>query len=172
MYFNLSSEAVARYWLSKGFFDSENDALRVAQSVFTERDLDPRVSLMEFIEKSIRDGRADETDIDRVKSAIHTGDWEAVMAVLGRINLIDGLSKGVVPGYGEAMLLADEAKYRQGISGEELLKFDYLLKERGKISALVKSQSGDQNDFNANRLGSVEIEAQEIWDKIVTSVKG
>ena len=170
MYFNLSSEAVARYWLSKGFFDSENDALRVAQSVFTERDLDPRVSLIEFIEKSIGDGRADETDIDRVKSAIHTGDWETIMSVLGRINLIDGLNKSVIPGYGEAMLLADEAKYRQGISSEELLKLDFLLKERGKISVLAKSQSDEQNDFNAIRLGSAEIEALKIWDKILSAV--
>ena len=172
MYFSLSSEAVAKYWFSKGFFDSEKDALRVSQSVFTERDTDPRGSLIEFIEKSIGNGRADEADIDRVKSAINSRDWETVMAILGRINFIDGLSKSAIPGYGQAMLLADEAKYRQGITSNELLKLDYLLKERGKISVLAKSHSDEQNDFTVSRLGSVEIEAQEIWAKVVTTIKG
>lgn len=173
MYFNLSPEAVARYWLSKGFFDSENDALRVAKSVFTERDTDPRDSLIGFIEKSIEDGRADEVDINRVKSAIHSGNWETVMSVLGRINLIDELNKSVIPTYGQAMLLADEAQYRQGITSQELLKLDYLLKERVRVVGLAKGVGSDEgSDYLAQRLGSAEIEAQQIWDKVVDAVKG
>ena len=172
MYFNLSAEAVSRYWLQKGFFDNEDDALRVARSVFTERNTDPRGSFIEFIEKSIDDGRADEVDINRVKSAIHSGDWETVMSVLGRINLIGELNKSVILSYGKAMLLADEALTRQGITSQELLKFDFLVKERGKISVLAKGHSGEQDDFTANRLGAVEIEAQQIWDKVVDAVKG
>ena len=171
--YNLSAEAVARYWLSKGFFDEEKEALRVAQSVFGEAwDSNPCAELLEFVSKSIGEGRAEQADLDRVSEAYQSGDWETVMSVLGRINLIDGLNKSAIPGYGQAMLLADEAKFRHGITSNELLKLDFLLKERGKVSVLAKSHSGEQNDFSANRLGAVEIEAQQIWDKVVTAVKG
>ena len=94
------------------------------------------------------------------------------MSVLGRINLIDGLSKTIIPTYGESMLFADEALSRQGITSQELLKLDFLLKERGKISVLAKSHSGEQKDFTANRLGAVEIEALQIWNRVVDAVKG
>ena len=173
MYFNLSAEAVSKYWLQKGFFDNEDDALRVASSVFGGGwEADPRAELLQFIAISIKNGKAESEDLDRVSKAYQAGDWELIVSVLGRINLIDGLSKSAIPGYGQAMLLADEAKFRQGITSEELLKLDFLLKERVRISELAKSHSGGKNDFNANRLGSVEIESQQIWDKVVTAVKG
>ena len=172
MYFNISAEAVARYWVSKGFFDGEKDALRVAQSVFTEGDTDPGTELLQFISKSVEDGQAEPEDLDRVSKAYQNSDWETVMSVLGRINLIEGLSKSAIPNYGQAMLLADEAQYRQGITSNELLKLDYLLKERVKVLELAKSHSGEQNDFSANRLGAVELEAQEIWGKVIDAIKG
>ena len=173
MYFNLSAEAVARYWLSKGFFDGEKDALRVTQSVFTERDTDPRAELLQFISKSVEDGKAEPEDFDRVSKAYQNSDWETVMSVLGRINLIEGLSKSAIPNYGQAMLLADEALFRQGITSHELLKLDYLLKERARVTGLAKGiDSAASSDYLAERLGTAELEAQKIWDRVVDAVKG